>query len=59
MMLLYKDPKGESITETTHTPSLNVSTKENVLQLNSSSLRSKAANGNKEDSQVEKTSPSI
>ena len=58
MVLLYKDPKGETITETTLTCSVNVSTKENVLQLNCSSSRSKAANENNEDSQVEKTSPS-
>ena len=58
MVLLYKDPKGETITETTLTRSVNVSTKENVLQLNCSSSRSKAANENNEDSQVEKTSPS-
>ena len=57
MVLLYKDPKGETITETTITASMNVSTKENVLQLNSHSLRSKAGNENKRDSQAEKTSP--
>ena len=55
MVLLYKDPKGEWITETTITPSMNVSTKENVLQLNNLSLRSKPGNDNK-NSQVE-TSP--
>ena len=52
MVLLYKDPKGESITETTITRSMNVSTKENVLQLNSLSLRSKPGNDNKH-SQIE------
>ena len=58
MVWLYKDPKGENITvtETTITPSMNM-TKENVLQLNSISLRMKAENVN-EDSQVEMTSPS-
>ena len=52
MVLLYKDPKGESITETTITRSMNVSTKENVLQLNSLSLRSKPGNDTKH-SQIE------
>jgi regulator of replication initiation timing len=44
MVLLYKDPKGDSITETTMTPTM---TKENVLQLNNHSLRSKLGNDNK------------
>ncbi len=54
MVLLYKDPKGESITEPTMTPSMNVSTKENVLQLNCNnlSLRSRPGNDNK-DTQIE------
>ena len=55
MVLLYKDPKGETITETTLTQSMNVTTKENVLQLNNLSLRSKPGSENK-DAQVE-TSP--
>ena len=55
MVLLYKDPKGETITETTLTQSMNVMTKENVLQLNNLSLRSKPGSENK-DVQVE-TSP--
>ena len=60
MVLLYKDPKGETITETTLTHSMNVTTKENVLQLNNLSLRSKPAKESKDvdNSQVEKASPS-
>ena len=55
MVLLYKDPKGETITEPTLTQSMNVTTKENVLQLNNLSLRSKPGSENK-DAKVE-TSP--
>ena len=58
MVLLYKDPKGETITDVTMTTSMNV-TKENVLQVGKNSLRGKSSsksNGN-EDTQV--TSPRI
>ena len=58
MVLLYKDPNGETITDVTLTTSMNV-TKENVLKLGNNSLRLKSlstSNGN-EDTHV--PSPSM
>lgn len=59
MVLLYKDPNGESITENTHTHPISImsiSVRDNVFQLsNNNTPRSKAGN-QQLDHQVESCS---
>lgn len=50
MVLLYKDPKGETMTSTTRThTSVNMQTKENVIQLNTNNLSRSRVNGNEDN----------
>ena len=62
MVLLYKDPKGEFITDNTLTHSVhNISVKESVLKLNNYPSRPKIGSEGQESlesAQVAETSPS-
>ena len=59
MVLLYKDPNGETITDLTLTQSINVSTKENVLQLGNNSLRLKSLSTSNGNGETQVPSPTI
>ena len=58
MVLLYKDPNGESISENIHRniSALSMSVKDNVLQLSSHPMRSRTGNQDQENTHAE-TSP--
>ena len=60
MVLLYKDPKGEAMTENTftHRSGMSMSVKDNVLQLSNYPTRSKTGNQDQDTHVHAETSPS-